>query len=1160
MKPKLKTGLIAAVPMALFLALGMWLGRRLELQGWGFQLFWIGFALLGAMVGGVLFWFMNRRRSGREAPVRPPLEEDLNARLSEVRKRLAAAQRPGLEKLPTVLIFGPPHSAKSSSVVGSEIAAEQLAGDAPRGGELPPTSSMNAWYSDGAILLEAGDGLREEPSLWSLLLQKIRPRKLLAAILTRRAQAPRSAVVCFSCEEFRTSGAVESARNWGRALRQNLLEMCHKLGVQIPVYVLFTKADVIPSFSDYCSTFREGGSGQVLGATLSPPSDPHAATFSDRQSRILGRALQDLVRSLALKRLKYLNLDLEPKQATTAYEFPREFKKLAPAVTQFLVELCKPSQLQVSPFLRGFYFVGRQELAVEGGYQAPKEEVSGVVPVGGATEVFDPRQMGSAPIPPAYAETRRPGVRHRWLFLPRVVRDIVLRDEIATGMMRRGKRVGFGRRLLLGGVSLVALSLTLGLFGDFSYNRDLQTRVAGVLGRLESTTADTEVAERLRRLEAVRVEADTLGRHQARSGVFRSAKWLGLYSGSRLFPKVIQEYSNTFHPLLLGPALDSIGADLGRLPPRPTDDSDYSSTYNKLRAYLMSTEHRDRAEARFLSRWLSEHWPLGRTEEEFQLAAGQFSFFGGTLLGLEDELYRPRSANEPIVQHARSVLGQMGQANHIYEFLKNEANDTLGAYRFDEILDFRQTVVRVREAVPGAFSPQGWQYMEARLSDEENLLETEDWVLGPTQIQPGDELAGKIDALYKDEYRRLWRDVLEGASIAPFADLSDAAEKLDELTRDGPSGSPLTELLREVWERTVAVLPEDQSGEYQSLNAVFSRDSVGEPLELTPEVEEYFVRMDALKSSMETLAGPLGMGSIDDANSIAAQGILADAETAADDLWRNMIRGQTQEGRRVAERLDDVFRLPIRQAGALIGAVEPNVLNQIGREFCTDYGRRVGSKFPFNRGSEEEPSLEDLAYVFRPGQSLLWDLLDDLEPYIDELGTGFEQARRSPEPINPAFLAFLSQAHEFSLSIVGSEGELRELELALGPRLDESSPGVESITLRIDDTAHTCTDRICSDYPFSWTGSSDSRMEMTAQVDGRNVRVAGPFRDRWAVFRFFSQTVEWRDIGGNQHAVRWRVPGTQKYVEAVVHGSQSTILSPRAMDGLGCVQQVVRRP
>ena len=370
MKPKMKWGLIAAVPVALFLVLGRFLAGTFGLSGMAYQAFWIGFTLIGALIGGVIFWLLNRRgpKKKREPD---PLEEDLGSRLSEVRKRLAEAKRPGLQKLPAVLILGGPRSGKSSVVVGSDVSAEQLAGDVRSGFDIPPTKSINAWYSDGTVLVESGSDLRDHSSAWPTLLQKLRPRRLLAAILTGRPQASRTAVVCFSCEDLREPGATEAVQEQARGLRSSLMEVARALGAQIPVYVLFTKADEIPSFADYAGQLKEGAARQVLGTTLPPPSDFEVSTYSDRQGRALSGALDDIFRSLSHKRLKYLGPELDPAEAGRLYEFPREFKKLSGTATRFLLELCKPSQLQVSPFLRGFYFVGREETLVEGADEAP---------------------------------------------------------------------------------------------------------------------------------------------------------------------------------------------------------------------------------------------------------------------------------------------------------------------------------------------------------------------------------------------------------------------------------------------------------------------------------------------------------------------------------------------------------------------------------------------------------------------------------------------------------------------------------------------------------------------------------------------------------------------------------------------------------------------
>ena len=147
MKPKMKWGLIAALPVALFLVLGRMLAGALGLSGFAYQLLWIGFTLLGALIGGLIFWFIGRARSKEPRP-EDPLEEDLTSRLGEIRRRLAEAKRAGLDRLPIVVLIGPQQSGKSSTILGSDVSAEQLTGDPRSDSDYPPTRTINAWYSD----------------------------------------------------------------------------------------------------------------------------------------------------------------------------------------------------------------------------------------------------------------------------------------------------------------------------------------------------------------------------------------------------------------------------------------------------------------------------------------------------------------------------------------------------------------------------------------------------------------------------------------------------------------------------------------------------------------------------------------------------------------------------------------------------------------------------------------------------------------------------------------------------------------------------------------------------------------------------------------------------------------------------------------------------
>src|SRR5690606_356713 len=97
---------------------------------------------------------------------------------------------------------------------------------------------------------EAGGGLLDDAGRWQRLLRRLRPTRFAAA-LGRGRQAPRAAVVCYSCADLVAPGAAEAVPAAARKLRARLAELSRELGVRLPVYVLFTRADAIPYFEDY---------------------------------------------------------------------------------------------------------------------------------------------------------------------------------------------------------------------------------------------------------------------------------------------------------------------------------------------------------------------------------------------------------------------------------------------------------------------------------------------------------------------------------------------------------------------------------------------------------------------------------------------------------------------------------------------------------------------------------------------------------------------------------------------------------------------------------------------------------------------------------------------------------------------------------------------
>jgi len=169
-------------------------------------------------------------------------------------------------------------------------------------------------------------------------------------------QAPRAAIVCYDTESFLKPGASETTLSAARKLAVRLQEISQLLGISFPVYVLFTKLDRVSFFPEFVRGLNKEEASEVLGATL-PVRSLATGVYAEEETRRLGKAFDELFYSLAERRLDLLGRENDGSQLPAIYEFPRELRKLRTLLVQFLVDLTRPSQLSVNPFLRGFLFL-----------------------------------------------------------------------------------------------------------------------------------------------------------------------------------------------------------------------------------------------------------------------------------------------------------------------------------------------------------------------------------------------------------------------------------------------------------------------------------------------------------------------------------------------------------------------------------------------------------------------------------------------------------------------------------------------------------------------------------------------------------------------------------------------------------------------------------
>src|SRR5919109_1030358 len=296
MTRKTKIWLIALALLSIYLIAAWFAGMPLGLRGRDLWILRGALWLAGLVVAGVSIWLLTRQTAAAaDRGAAASRVEGIEATLPAAQRQLASARLTAgsaIGKFPLVLLVGPEGSAKTTMVVRSGLEPELLAGEVFRGEAVAPTRAVNVWYSSDTIFVEAGGNVLAESAAWTRLLRHVRPKRL-ASVLTGRAHAPRVAVVCFSCEELVKPSNSEVVLAAARSLRERLTEASRQLGVRLPVYVLFTKADRIAYFPDYVQNLSNEEAREVLGATLA--SDTGAAgAYADRQSKRLNGVLQRL--------------------------------------------------------------------------------------------------------------------------------------------------------------------------------------------------------------------------------------------------------------------------------------------------------------------------------------------------------------------------------------------------------------------------------------------------------------------------------------------------------------------------------------------------------------------------------------------------------------------------------------------------------------------------------------------------------------------------------------------------------------------------------------------------------------------------------------------------------------------------------------------------
>ena len=1066
---------------------------------------------------------------------------EVDVLLIDANRKLRSSKQPGaksLDGLPLLYLLGEAASAKTSLVMRSGLDPELIAGSAPREGDVSPTPVLNLWFTRQAAILEAGQAVRQDAGVLRRLIARTRPKAYRS---TFGSGAPaRAAVVCVSLEQFLAADAATSSVASARIIAAQLREISRLLGAALPVYVIFTKLDRIPHFAEYVRNLSNEEVRQVLGTVL-PRNEISAGVYADKISRDLGSALDLLTYSLGEFRVEVLNRETEPANAPGAYEFPREFGKLRKNLNQYLVELCKPSQLSANPYLRGFFFTGLRAQMLEQRAAAPAAPFESAPAEMGATRMFSQQEFQAANRPAAQqmVATRAP----QWTFLPRLFPEMILADKSALSATQQTAPARLFRRILFASLAFVFAACTLLLLVSYLNNAALERNLQSAAQALPAAGGTTGLAPTLGDLQAL----DRLRQILAQLENYRQngAPWryrFGLYQGDKLAAPARRIYFDRFRGMLLNPTQANFAGYMRGLPVSPAPGADYTAAYNPLKAYLITTSNPEKSQAQFLTPVFLQYWMGSNIKDpaQQQLARQQIDFYAGELVRQNPYSITPDAA---AVAKARTYLSNFGAVPRIYQDMLALADKTGPGIDFNRLYPNAASSIIESHLVRGAFTRAGFAFMQAAMQHPERYFQGETWVLGDQAARSLDTagVSKQLAAMYSAEFLKEWHAFLSDAHFTACGPIKELPNKLNELAG---SDSPLLEFFGTASYNTAVPDPQIKAI-FQPTQALVDPNSTARFI--GPGNTAYVNALLSLSSAVgqfnqtpETSGDMLG-------SAVSTAGIAVQQTAQSFNVDPQMHTEKT------------VFALleaPIRCAVPPPPPPPPGAPGSL----CSLLG-----KFPFQPLSKaqanrdltpaDQASLGDVNAVFAPGTGSLWTYYNaSLKPWLIQQGTQYVLAPNAAGHVGPVFAQFFNHAAAISSALYASgNNPAFNFTLRVVP-----SKGIENATLVVDGQRIPAG---AASQQFTWNGATAHQASLAY-----NSAEALQFQGPWALFQLVATAQVTRvgatlqlefplEVSGRQ----LRLPdGTPEVVRFEISGPGALVLAPMGLYGGSCVSPVTK--
>lgn len=1042
------------------------------------------------------------------ATVRPdkrPEVEALEAQLSEAIQSLKASSlgRGALYALPWYVIIGPPGVGKTTALLESGLnfpfTSQGRKGLRGIGG----TRNCDWWFTDQGILLDTAGRYTtelEDRDEWLSFLDLLKRY--------RRRKPINGAIVAVSVADV-LKATDEELESHATNIRNRLDELVRRLELVFPVYLVFTKCDLLQGFVEFFEDFARSDRMQAWGATFPyaasaamgprgkgpPGKDPHGKGLPPQGSPLQGVTLQDaaakcaagegyrqifqekmrgLYGALGARRLATLSKERPEGKRNRVYTFPLQFALAERRLGELVELLFRPNPFQESAVFRGFYFTsGTQE-------GAPLDQV--LTAMSGA---FDLKAEG--------AELASQTVERKSYFINELFTKVVFPDHVlarsSTRVERRARLVRKG--CLIGSLAASAILLSFLLLSFFRNAATISSVADAAVAVHERRGVPANPAEDLPLLEDLRREVALLDRY-GREGPPLGLRW-GLYAGDRIDERARAVYFDRLRRLLVEPCDAVMHSELERR--RIQKDktfAQYDELYEIHRVYQkLAGNDRVRPPIDELRRVLIDRhlWlpPKASLEDREgseridRLATAQLDFY---LSQLERPDATRFALDKELVDRINRELSDTLWITQSFQDVYNNLADRLQRVTRDTLLEGRgKGLFVVDHEFSSFYTQEGWDlHVKSAIAEKSKRLSEKYAEVGIQSSAA--EIESRLRDTYLNGYRTQWLSFLEKVSLDPekLKSLQAAHSSLEALV--GPE-SPYDELFRKVWAGQAIRFSEGEQPRNQVVSDFQWLEAAIKALGELKEALGFFIgrtragQRVLVDRRINEHLGPLvaafqkAYGGVSD----AVNGI---ADVRHRQLARDIIVNAINGARR-----------------ALLGESQEEVNGLWGSSVHAFFAEKAAGRYPFVEDAEEQVSLADFSRVFNPKTGILWtarQVLRDLEALniasepLVAYSLDFEAAMRRAQAITAALYA----PEEETISV--------PFEITLKQR-----EGVQRIEISLGDAKFDFYDRPDHRGKLTWLENKSEGAKLSIRVGENQWRVKDHSKEPWGLLRLFRE-------------------------------------------------------